>query len=722
MLADTSGASKGVKGFAGQLRNTGQTMVSTGATWTRNVSLPIVTGLTAAYVKTGQFRKAMDEVSAKAEGAWDKSGEAFQRLRQKVQDLGRETNYTAVQVAEGAAFMAQAGQNAYEIYEGLDDVLYMAGAGNMDFARAADISTNVMRGFNLEASEMGRVADVLAYVSSKSNVNVEKLGETMKYLAPVAAAMGISLEESAAMAGMLGDAGIQGSLAGTQLRQGLVKVIDNSDKASEAIERLGVNLRDAEGNALGFYEIISQLEDAGATAADINAIFGTRPMSAFLAAMAQGSDKLADFTADAQAAEGAAKAMYDRMVESDSFTRFTSSMEALGIAVGESGLFDSVARFLDDSATPFIRQLAQMPPGQMDMLVKGLVTLAAVGPSMMILGQGMIGLSAGINVVSKLGPVCTAAGSAIAGMAAAAGVSVAAMTTAIVAAVGIWVWNIYYAISHWDQLKTNSYEWGLIFKYVHDSWVYWLRRIEGGIRNFERDVNESWATFWHGVKEDWSRSWLAFTNAAKLKWASFKLWWDEKWTEARTWVSTTWEGILEDVGYWWDLISGKVWGWVNDILGHFRFLDNESVRHSIIPDMWKEILRVTDTYTDLVERSVAKMTDEIKGEFSQLQAETAIIAQSIAASVLSPLDQAIAKVEAIRGLAAQLNSGSSSWFGDRPINEQLSYSEFMALAESDISNVYARRGYNEMFQAVGDRLLANPSGSGVGSYACGPGG
>lgn len=137
LLSDTRGARAGIKGVAGDLRKLGTGFVQTGGMMTRNFTLPIIGGMAAAYIKTGQFRKAMDEVSAKAEGAWDKQGESFQRLREKVKALGRDTNYTAIQVAEGAAYMAQAGMDSTEIFQGLEHVLYMAGAGNMEFSRAA---------------------------------------------------------------------------------------------------------------------------------------------------------------------------------------------------------------------------------------------------------------------------------------------------------------------------------------------------------------------------------------------------------------------------------------------------------------------------------------------------------------------------------------------------------------------------------------------------------
>ncbi len=144
--------------------------------------------------------------------------ERLAALRQQARELGATTAFSAGQSADAQGYLAMAGFDPAAIQAAMPDMLNLALANQTDLARTADISSNILSGFGLDPAEMGRVGDVLTATTTRANVDLEMLGESMKYVAPQARAMNMSLEQSAAMAGLLGNVGIQGSQAGTTLR------------------------------------------------------------------------------------------------------------------------------------------------------------------------------------------------------------------------------------------------------------------------------------------------------------------------------------------------------------------------------------------------------------------------------------------------------------------------------------------------------------------------
>src|SRR5699024_449046 len=160
----------------------------------------------------------------------------------QARELGQTTQFTASQAADGMKYLAMAGLDANEIMAAMPGMLDLAVAGNLDLGTTADIASDTMAAFGLEASEATRVADVLAKTATSSNTNIEMLGDTMKYVAPVARTAGMSLEETSAMAGLLANVGIKSSQAGTTMKSMLLKLANPSAKASNLLSDLGVSV------------------------------------------------------------------------------------------------------------------------------------------------------------------------------------------------------------------------------------------------------------------------------------------------------------------------------------------------------------------------------------------------------------------------------------------------------------------------------------------------
>lgn len=236
--------------------------------------------LLAPIKEAATFEQSMSKVRAVTNDFTD----AQIRLARQ---LGEDTKFTADQAAQGMANLAIAGFSATEQMAALGDVLSLdAAAGMNDLAQTAQIGARVMRGFGLEASEMGRVADVLTTTFTNSNTTLEALGETMKFVAPVAKLAGVSLEETAKLAGILGDAGIDASMAGTSMRLAMLRLAGSSTQANKELKRLGITTQDSAGNLRGVSSIlvdvgkkISGLGSAQRLKA-LNQIFGQRGVTA----------------------------------------------------------------------------------------------------------------------------------------------------------------------------------------------------------------------------------------------------------------------------------------------------------------------------------------------------------------------------------------------------------------------------------------------------------
>ena len=244
------------------------------------------------------FEQAMARVNAVAFTGGDKSdkqraadAEDFKALQEQARQLGRDTQFTAVQAAQSQENLARAGFKANEIMSAMPGLLSMAAAEGMDLANAADIAASTLRGFNLEADQSGRVADVLAQMSAASNTSIAGLGESMKYVAPVAAGLGVSVEQTAAMLGVMGNAGIKGSQAGTALRAAFTRLSKEPKAVAKALGQLGIRAKDAQGRMRKMPDLMKALSERmkgmgeGTQMQYLTNIFGTEAASGMLAVM-----------------------------------------------------------------------------------------------------------------------------------------------------------------------------------------------------------------------------------------------------------------------------------------------------------------------------------------------------------------------------------------------------------------------------------------------------
>src|SRR5690606_20473758 len=247
---------------------------------------------------------------------------------------GATTAFSASQAAEGMTYLAMAGFNVEQTIAAMPGLLATAAAAGSDLGRTADIVSNILSGFGLRAEETTRIADVLAATFTSSNTTLESLGETMKLVAPVAASLGMEIEDVAALTAMLGNAGLQGTVAGTALRTILTSLAAPTGAAAKAISELKIQTVDAAGNMLPITDILDQIARATAhmgdaqRAAYLEMLAGREGVSALSALMKVGAREIKAYADTLRNSAGVSAEVADRMMDN-----LKGAMEELGGAI-----------------------------------------------------------------------------------------------------------------------------------------------------------------------------------------------------------------------------------------------------------------------------------------------------------------------------------------------------------------------------------------------------
>ena len=172
-------------------------------------------------------------------------------LEEQAIELGATTIFTANEIGNLQTTLARFGFNQTEIEASTQAILDLAAASGVDLATASDTAAATLRAFGLDAAQMGRVADVMTSAFTNSALTVETFGESMKFAAPLAAAAGVSIEETAAMLGILADNGLRGSIAGTSLRRIFTNLAVSGKSITQIFKEAGSNTEFL-ADALGF--------------------------------------------------------------------------------------------------------------------------------------------------------------------------------------------------------------------------------------------------------------------------------------------------------------------------------------------------------------------------------------------------------------------------------------------------------------------------------------
>lgn len=370
----------------------GSTMQTAGKSMTKLLTVPILGAGIAAAKIGGAFEEQMSRVKA-ISGA---TGSSFDQLKQQAIDLGAKTAFSAKESAAGMENLASAGFDANEIMEAMPGLLDLAAVSGGDVALASENAAAALRGFGLDAGQAGHVADVFARAAADTNAEVADMGDAMKYIAPVANAMGISLEESAAAIGIMSDAGIKGSQAGTSLRGALSRIAKPTKPMIGVMDELGLSFYDAEGNMKSLKDQVGMLQQAfkGLTPEQqqnaLVTLYGQESLSGMMALIDKGPDSLGKLTNSLKDSNGAADEMARTMQDNmnSSIEQMMGAFESAAIVI--QGIIAPAIRGIADTIGGLVQRFidAPEPIQKMVLVIAGLV--AAIGPLLFIGGSMLV--------------------------------------------------------------------------------------------------------------------------------------------------------------------------------------------------------------------------------------------------------------------------------------------------------------------------------------------
>lgn len=268
--------------------------------------------------------------------------------------MGSKTKFSASEAADAFTYMAMAGWKSGDMLDGIEGLMNLAAASGEDLATTSDIVTDALTAFGLKAQDSGHFADILAAASSNANTNVGMMGETFKYAAPIAGALGFSAEDTAVAIGLMANAGIKSSQAGTALRTIMTSLTGEVKISGRALEETTIQTKNADGSMREFGEIIGDLRGVWGNLTEAEqantaeAIVGKNAMSGFLAIMNATETDMEKLTDAVWECDGAAMSMANTMQDNlaGDITIFKSALEGAQIA-------------LSDVLTPALRDFVQ---------------------------------------------------------------------------------------------------------------------------------------------------------------------------------------------------------------------------------------------------------------------------------------------------------------------------------------------------------------------------
>lgn len=642
--------------------------------------LPVTAGITAlgtVAVKTGaDFDAAMSKVAA-VSGA---TGDDLQALRDKAREMGSQTKFSASEAAEAMNYMAMAGWKTEDMLSGIEGIMNLAAASGEDLATTSDIVTDALTAFGLTAADSAHFADVLAAASSNANTNVSMMGETFKYAAPVAGSLGFSVEDTAEAIGLMANAGIKSTQAGTSLRSIMTALAGEVKFCGESIGEVEIQTTNADGSMRELSDILADCRVAFAglseseQASAAQALVGKNAMSGFLALMNAAPADIDKLSGAISNCDGTSISMAETMQDNlaGQLTILKSQLEELAISF--SDILMPAIRSIVSHMQGLVDKLNQLDPQTKETIVKIALVAAALGPMLIVLGKTISGVGSVLSLVSKAPAAIGAIKGGITAVTGALGVSlgtilavVAAIAALVAAFMHLWKTNENFKnniLGIWEQIKStfsgltqgitdrinalgfNFESFTDMLKAAWDALCNLLAPVfEGVFQNIANIFSEisgiilglldvfiglftgNWSQLWDGIKGIFTSIWDFIVNTfsnilntlkgiADVVLGWFGTSWNEVWTSIKDFFVNTWNSIST---FFTGIITGIRDFFVNIWTGIYTFFSNIfNAIYTVVSTVFQTIYNTIMTVWNGIYETIKPLLDAFKYLFETI--------------------------------------------------------------------------------------------------------
>ena len=674
-LAKIDEAGKKIEAFGDSVTGVGQKIMP--------ASLAVA-GLGTAAVKTAaDFDAGMSKVAA-ISGA---TGDDLQALRDKAREMGAKTKFSASEAASAMEYIAMAGWKTTDMLGGIEGVMNLAAASGADLATTSDIVTDALTAFGLSAADSGHFADILAAASSNANTNVQMMGETFKYCAPIAGALGFSAEDTAQAIGLMANAGIKSTQAGTALRTIMNNLTGEVKLSGAALGEVTIATTNADGSMRNLSDILGDCRDAFSQLSEsekaqaAESLVGKNAMSGFLALMnASEADvnKLSSAIANCDGvAENMAMTMQDNLA--GQLTILKSQLEELAISFGE--MLMPAIRNIVSKIQAFVDKLNHMSEGQRKAVLTTALLAAAIGPLLVIIGtiiskvgvamQGFVKLAKGMKKLQ----LAAQTGTGVVGKLATAISGISAPVIAVVAVIAVLaaafkhLWDTNEGFRNaitaiWEGIvsKISSFCQGIVDRlnalgFSFSSIIDVLKAVWDGFCNFLAPVFE---TAFSVVSSILGTVLDVITGLLDVFIGLFTGNWEQLWTGVKEIAEGIWNGISNFISTIlgvihsvfstvWNAIKGTVTTVLNAISTFITNIFNGI--KTTATTIWNAIKTAISTVVDGIRSKISSVFESVKSTvssiFEGIRSTAVSVWNGIKSAITTPIEAARDKVKSV---------------------------------------------------------------------------
>ena len=642
-----------------------------------------VGGLGAAAVKVASdFDSAMSQVAA-VSGA---TGKDLEALRDKAREMGSKTKFSASEAAEAMNYMAMAGWKTNDMLSGIEGIMNLAAASGEDLATTSDIVTDALTALGLSAKDSGHFADILAAASSNANTNVSMMGETFKYCAPVAGALGFSAEDTAEAIGLMANAGIKSSQAGTAMRSMMTNLTGEVKFVGDAFGELTIQTTNTDGSMRSLGDILADCRAAfvqmseSEKAANAEALVGKNAMSGFLAVMNAAPGDIEKLNSAINNCDGTAEKMAATMQDNlaGQLTILKSQLEELAISIGE--ILMPYIRKIVGWIQGLVDWLNSLDEGTKKIIVTVALVAAALGPVLIVIGKVVGAIGTIMTVVPQIagaisGVIGFVSGTVIPALSAVV-VAIGWVPLAIAAVVAILV--VLYNKCEWFRDAVNAI-WTQIKEFFVSAWEVICSFFTETIPNawnslvsFFQGIPAWWSGLWQSVGDFFNNIWTNMMNNPVLAGIVDMI--RSLWENLSTTLQGIWNGIKTAASGAWELIKNVVLGpvllLIDLVTGNFTKLKEDAANiwnniKNAASNIWNGIKQVVGSLAQGLANHVSILFNGLKNTIANIWTAIKNTASSawnglknLVSSIASNLKQAA--VNAFKSMVSGIRSALSS--------------------------------------------------------------